>query len=238
MSAFFQIHRGLPREAPGDAASIAWATGMAGLRRDGTVLDAGCGPGADIPALLSAVPQGQVHAVDLHPPFAQVAKARFGHDPRVRVEVADFTRLAGGAGRYDLIWSAGAVYLPGLAPSLLAFRPMLKPGGRVAFTDACWLGEDRPAAAAAFWAREYPAMPDLPALHAAIGACGFRVLGHRTLGPAAWEAYYRPLEARLDALEPGADAELAEAIAAHREEIAVWRAHGDAFGYVLFVVAP
>lgn len=235
MSAFFQIHRGLPREGPGDAASVVWAAGVAGLRRDGSVLDAGCGPGADISALLSVVPQGRVHAVDRHAPFVQAARARFGPDARVTVEVADFTRMTG---RHDLIWSAGAVYLPGLAASLNAFRRLLAPGGRVAFSDACWLGDDRPAAAAEFWAREYPAMPDRTTLHATIGACGFRLLGQRTLGPAAWEAYYRPLEARLDALEPGADAELSEAIAAHREEIAVWRAHGDAFGYVLFVVAP
>ena len=50
---------------------------------------------------------------------------------------------------------------------------------------------------------------------------------------AAWEAYYQPLAARVDALRPrhGADPVLARG----REEIAVWRAHGADYGYAFFV---
>jgi hypothetical protein len=234
-AAFFEIHRGLPREGPGDRASLGWALGLAGVRPDATVCDAGCGPGADLPGLLAHLPRGRVHAVDLHLPFVQSVRTRFAADPRVTAERACMTQLPG---RYDFIWSAGAVYSVGIAAAMAGFRAALVPGGRAAFSHLCWLGEARPEAAAAFWAEEYPPMTDLAGVQAEIAGAGTRVFGTMTLGPGAWAAYYGPLEARLDVLEPAATGALAEAVAAHRREIAVWRAHGDSFGYVLFVVAP
>ena len=234
-AAFFEIHRGLPREGPGDSHSLGWALRLAGVRADSAICDAGCGPGADIPALLALVPRGRVHAVDLHAPFVQQVRTRFAMEPRLTAEVGDMAALRG---RFDVIWSAGAVYQIGIGPAMAAFRAALAPGGRAAFSHLCWLGAERPEAAAAFWAEEYPPMTDLAGVRTEIAAAGARVMGTMTLGPAAWEAYLRPLEARLDVLEPVATGALAEAVASHRREIAVWRAHGDSFGYVLFVVAP
>lgn len=234
-AAFFEIHRGLPREGPGDSHSLTWALRLAGVKADAAICDAGCGPGADIPALLAFVPRGRVHAVDLHAPFVQQIRGRFATEPRVTAEVGDMATLSG---PWDFVWSAGAVYQIGIGAAMTAFRAALARGGRAAFSHLCWLGADRPADAAAFWAEEYPPMTDRTGVHAEIAAAGARVLGAMTLGPAAWEAYYRPLEARLDPLESTATGALAEAVAAHRREIAVWRTHGDSFGYVLFVVAP
>lgn len=233
--AFFQIHRGLPREGPGDRASLDWAVRLAGLGPDATICDAGCGPGADIPALLAHVPRGRVHAVDLHEPFVRQIRTRFVANPRVSAEVGDMARLSG---PYDFIWSAGAVYNIGVGRAVEAFRSALRPGGRMAFSHLCWLGPERPEAAVAFWAEEYPQMTDLAAVRQEIALTGARVLGSMTLGPSAWAAYYGPLESRLDALEPAATGAPAEAVAAHRREIAIWRECGDSYGYVLFLVAP
>ena len=233
MSAFFRIHAGLDREGPGDRDSLDRA--LAGVPSDARVCDAGCGPGADVAGLLANVPRGHVHAVDLHPPFVEVVRVRFQGEPRVTAEVADFTDLQG---PYDFIWSAGAVYGPGIPAALAGWRRALAPGGRAAFSHLCWTGRARPGPAAAFWAEEFPGIGDIADAEAQIAAAGWRNLARWTLGPGAWEAYYGPLEARLDALSPGANRDLAEAIAAHRAEIDVWRVHGDSFGYVVFVVAP
>jgi len=235
MNGFFAIHKDLPREGPGDRASLDWALGRAGLQPDATICDAGCGPGADIAALLDHVPRGRVHAVDLHPPFVEAVRQRFADEPRVTADVADMGDLPR---RYDFIWSAGAVYQIGIAAALASFRRALHPGGRAAFSDLCWTGPDRPAGAVAFWEDEYPQMTDIAGVEAQIGAAGGRVLDRLLLAPEAWENYYGPMEARLDALEPGAAGDLAEQIAAHRREIAVWRAHGDSFGYGLWLVVP
>ena len=150
-------------------------------------------------------------------------------------EVADFTGLPG---PYDLIWSAGAAYDPGLGRALAAFRGALGPAGCIAFSHLCWRTGPRPDAAVAFWAAEFPAMTDRAGAEAEVAAAGLRILDAFWLPPAAWAAYYLPMEARLDALTAGADAEMAAVIAAHRAEIAIWRAHGDSYGYRLMVVAP
>ena len=233
MTAFFRIHSGLDREGPGDRASLDRA--LAGIAPDARICDAGCGPGADVEALLTHVPQGHVHAVDLHPPFVEAVRTRFARDPRVTAEGADFTALTG---PYDVIWSAGAVYSTGIPATLAAWRKALAPGGCAAFSHLCWTGAARPPPAAAFWAEEFAAMGDIAQAEAEIAAAGWRLLDRWPLGPAGWEAYYAPLEARLDALGPTADPELAQAIAAHRAEIATWRAHGHSYDYFLFRVAP
>lgn len=236
-AAFFAIHSGLMREGPGDEASLRRMLARAGVAPDAVLCDAGCGPGADVPALLAHVPQGRVDAVDLHAPFIAALAARHGDTPRLRPILGDMAALPG---RYDLIWSAGAVYNLGIGPALAAFRRALKPGGRIAFSNLCWLTETRPPEAVAFWAEEYPEMQDMDADFAAIAAAGAKVIRHEVLGAAAWQAYYGPLEARLDRLEAdgdaGAGAVLARHIADHRREIAIWRGAAGSYGYVLWLV--
>ncbi|MFC6759581.1 hypothetical protein ACFQFQ_08945 [Sulfitobacter porphyrae] len=46
MTAFYQLHRDLPREGPGEAADVAWATALADLAPVARVADVACGPGA------------------------------------------------------------------------------------------------------------------------------------------------------------------------------------------------
>jgi len=55
--AFFTLHSDVPREGPGDAASLHWAMELAGVKSDARILDAGCGQWAD--AALNAVLDGQ-----------------------------------------------------------------------------------------------------------------------------------------------------------------------------------
>lgn len=237
--AFFALHDELPREGPGDRDSLDWAMGVARVPEDARILDAGCGPGADIRGLLGHAPRGRVLALDLHPGFAERASAGFEDDPRVTVRAGD---MMAAQGPFDLIWSAGAIYFEGAQKALEGWRAALAPQGRLIFSELVWRSATPPEAARVFWAAEYPAMCDESGLRAAISAAGYRLLDSRYLSPSAWQAYYGPLEARMDAIEAeGLDPDipgLAEVIAAHRREIAVWRAHGDSFGYLLCVTAP
>ncbi len=234
--AFFAIHSALPREGPGDRASLAWAMAFARPPADGRILDAGCGPGADIPGLLDYVPRGEVVAVDLHAPFANQVRARFRGDARVTVRHGD---MLAQSGPFDLIWAAGSLYAPGVEAALPVMRRMLVPGGRIVFSDLCWTGPERPPEAVDFFATEYPDMGDEGTLRTRVARAGLRFQTVCKLPPAAWEAYYGPLENRLDLLRRDLpdDPEIATQVAAHEREIAVWRAHGDAFGYLLCVTA-
>nr|WP_246237420.1 class I SAM-dependent methyltransferase [Halovulum dunhuangense] len=230
------MHSDLPREGPGDAESLRWACALAGVGRDARILDAGAGPGADVAGLLEAAPKGHVTAIEAHAPFAQGIAARHAGDPRVSAVQGDMAAPPGGP--FDFVWSAGAVYFLGVEAALRAWAAALAPGGAVAFSEVVWLGADRPPDAAAFW-KEYPAMTDTEGVTAAIGRAGYAVLGTRVLGDAAWEGYFQPMEARIAMLRAsGASPALEEVLRAHETEIAVWRAHRDAFGYRLFVVRP
>jgi hypothetical protein len=168
-----------------------------------------------------------VVAIDTAAPFIDRVRARF---PAVRAEVADMADPPGGP--FDLIWSAGAVYQLGVVAALTGWRGHLAPGGRVAFTDLRWTGADRPAEAVAFWAAEGLALTGLNRLQAEIAEAGYRELAGFWLPRAAWAAYYEPLEAVLDSC---ADPQLADGF---RAEIALWRRHGDSYGYWLSIVEP
>ncbi|MFC2969073.1 class I SAM-dependent methyltransferase [Acidimangrovimonas pyrenivorans] len=231
--AFFTLHDGLEREGPGDRESLDWALALAAPPPDAFMLDAGCGPGADIARLLAHAPRGRVLAMDRHAPFVARVLERFSGDGRVWAMRGD---MAAPPGRYDLIWCAGALYFLGIENGLRGWRRHLAPGGRVAFSQLAWQVADPSAEARAFWAKAYPEMTDAAGVLAAVAAAGYRVLGQCWLPDAAWEAYLGPLDARCDALAPGAAEDLRAVIAEQRAEAALWRAHRDEFGYLQLVV--
>ncbi|MCC6001982.1 MAG: class I SAM-dependent methyltransferase [Pararhodobacter sp.] len=218
----------LDRAGPGDLDSLHWALQVAGTPPRAQVLDAGCGTGADLPALLAARPLAQITAIDSAAPFIERVRARF---PSVSAHVGDMANPPGGP--YDLIWSAGAIYHLGVRPALSSWAAHLKPGGCVAFSDLCWRVSDPPAPACAFWQAEGLALGSADDLASAVTGAGWRVLGARWLGPGGWAAYYAPLAKQLDSYTGAPDL-----VTALRAEIALWRAHGGSYDYRLIVTAP
>ncbi|MEP2641733.1 class I SAM-dependent methyltransferase [Roseobacter sp.] len=233
--AFFQLHRDLPREGPGEAADVAWAADVAGTPGDARICDAACGPGADIAALRLVAPQGHVTALDKTAHFVDQARAVHGHDAGVTVAAGDMATIDG---PYDLIWCAGALYFLGVTEGLQTWRAALAPGGAVVFSEPCWFTDDRPPAAVEMWDGEYPTMPDAAAIAAQVTAAGYRTIATRALSAAAWEAYYTPLDQRIAMLSPGDTPAMQHVLAEARRETDVWRAHSDSFGYLLSVVRP
>jgi len=221
------LFEGLERAGPGDAESLGWALGLAGVPMDAALLDAGCGLGADLGTLRALRPGARIVAVDLMDSF--VARVRVAH-PDVEVHCADMTDPPGGP--FDFIWSAGAAYGPGVAACLEAWRGYLRDGGAVAFSDLCWRVADPSAEARAFWAAEGLTMRDAEGLEAVVAGAGYELLGARWLERGAWAAYYEPVEARLKELPEDA---FTQAFAA---EIALWHAHGGDYGYRLIVARP
>jgi len=232
---FFVLHADMPREGPGDRASLDWAMDVANLPRDAQILDAGCGPGADIEGLLARAPEGHVTAVDLHAGFIDEVVARWGEDARVTAKVAD---MRDPAGPFDLVWSAGALYFLGVTEGLQHFKTRLAPGGIVAFSELVWLAEDPAPEVKAMLEAEYPPMGDIATLEGRIAAAGYDICGMRVLSDAAWEAYYAPFDDRIAKLRPGADAALSTVLDEAETEARLWRENREVFGYALAVVRP
>ena len=233
-TAFFTLHRDLPREGPGEPADVNWAVEQVELPVRAEIADVACGPGGDIGALRAALPQGHVTALDKVAHFVEAARGRFVADGNVTLLRADMSAIAN---EYDFIWCAGAIYFLGITEALKRWRKALRPGGVVAFSEPVWLTDNPSEAARAQW-QEYDAMSDAAGIAARVEAAGYEVLATRVLSDAAWENYYTPLEARIEKLRPGAEEPLAAVLDAAEAEIACWRTHRDEFGYQLTVARP
>lgn len=227
--AFWALHGTLDRQGPGLAADVEWAAGIAGVSRDARICDAGSGTGADLATLLSLAPEGRVTAVEAHADFAEAIVSR-GLD-RVDVLQHDMAELSG---PFDFIWAAGSLYFLGVTEGLRLWRDALAPGGAVAFSEICWLVPDPPDDLRRFW-RQYPALSDVAGVEARIRDAGWETVATRTLDDAAWEAFYGPLEARIAELRRHDSSPVWDEA---ETEIALWRRHRGALGYLLSVVRP
>lgn len=238
---FFELHRDLPREGPGDDASTLRALAMcAELPVHPDVLDVGCGPGMQTVALADAT-GGIVTAVDLHEAFLDQLRERAaeaGVRERILAMRGDMTDLPFGRHSFDLIWCEGAVYIMGVSEALSSWRECLRPGGYIVFSELTWLVEDVPAAAWGFFTHAYPGVRDIAGNLARIRAADYEVVGHFTLPAESWWTYYgTPLEARIPALREryaGDEAALA-VIEEVIDEHAIRRAYPDSYGYEFYV---
>lgn len=244
---FFEVHKDLPREAPGSRActhrALQVCLAAAEGRAPATVLDVGCGPGAQSIDLAERLPDATIVAVDLHEPFLVDLKNRIrrqGFNARITPVRADMGQLPARPGVWDLVWCEGAAYIVGVAAALESWRPLLRAGGCAAFTDAVWLTDEPPAAARALWT-EYADMMSLTARRSRIAALGWELLDDFVLPPAAWwDDYYGPMTERIERLRaaPGRDAAAIAVLDECQDEIDVYRRWGDSYGYAFFVARP
>jgi SAM-dependent methyltransferase len=236
---FWLAHDGLPRQAPGSTGTTHLLLRLAGpLAGRPRIVDIGCGTGVATLPLVSAS-GGSVLAVDTHQPFLDrltADAAAAGLADRVRTVRTPMQDLVLPPGSVDLLWAEGSAYLMGIDAALIAWRPLLAPGGVLVLTEAGWTSPDPAPAARAFWSAGYPAMRGTAATVAAAESAGWTVRATYLLPDSDWAAYYDPLaervaELRGRGLDPAALDELAR-------EIEVRRAHGDDYGYTGYVLRP
>ncbi len=240
---FFAVYEALPRQGPGSRACAAQALALCGPQPPRPqVLDLGCGSGAQT-LHLAELTDARVLAIDNHAPFVTTLQGQLGPRGlagRVTALVGDMAAPPVGPGTVDLIWSEGAAYFLGIEKALRLWRPLLRAGGHLAFSEAVWLSRRPPLAARRMWEREYPTMTDVAGNLARIDAVGgFAVCGHFTLPDSAWwDDFYVPMEARITALrrQHAGDDEALAVLASLAEEIEFHRQFGHTYGYEFFVL--
>jgi SAM-dependent methyltransferase len=113
-----------------DMPAYAAAVARAGIRRDGMVVDVGCGTGRALPALRQAVgPRGTVIAIDVTPQMLLEARAA-GRAAHAALLLADARRLPLADDFADAVFAAGLVtHLPDTEAGLGELARITRPGG-------------------------------------------------------------------------------------------------------------
>lgn len=236
---FWPAHEGLPRQAPGSAATTRLLLRLAGpVPPRPRVVDIGCGTG---PAslLLAGEAGAEVVAVDTHEPFLErlrAAAAAAGLADRVRAVCAPMQDLPLPDASADLLWAEGSAYIMGVDEALSAWRRLLAPGGALVLTECEWTTARPAAGARTFWDAAYPGMRSTDGNVRAALHAGWTVAATYLLRDSDWAAYYGPLAARVEALR--AEGTDAAALAEVSREIEVRREHGADYGYTGYVLRP
>ena len=240
--AFFTLYSDLPREGPGsDASTLEAIKRLPGLPESPRVVDLGCGPGRQT-LVLARTLKVPIVAIDVHQPFldqltiaaAKAGPADYVHTRRISMDALDYA-----AESIDLIWAEGAAYIIEVSEALRLWRPLLRTGALLAFTEATWLTDNPPAEAAAFWEKAYPDITTIAGNLRKAEAEKYEVIDTFPLPAEDWWAeYYAPLQQRITALRSDAAAwpELAAVIAETEEEINMFARFGASYGYVFYIL--
>ncbi|KZY54120.1 MULTISPECIES: MerR family transcriptional regulator [Sulfitobacter] len=201
-----------------------------------TILEIGCGPGMATMVLAEAT-SARILATDtdagaLERLRERLATADLGD--RVAVRNMDMAQLPLPDAPWDVIWAEGSAYIIGVESALRNWRPLLRPGGALVFSEMVWRTETPPEELRAYWASAYPAMTRVPVLLAQAKRAGFRLLGHFDMGREAMDTYYRPLEARVAEMEQRLEG--TRVVEDLRAELAAYHACDGIVSFEMFVL--
>ncbi len=239
---FWDIHKDLPRQGPGDNALTKQAYQlMVNLPSQPRILDIACGPGMQT-IELARISNGQITAIDNHQPFLDELNERSqvaGQSGRIEILNQSMFSLDLPRQSFDIVWSEGAIYIIGFRKGLLEWRDFLKPQGFIAVTECSWLKHNPPKECKKFWEMAYPEMNSITNNLTIIQESDYREIGHFVLPVSAWwKDYYNPLIKRLNMFrEKYADnPETLLELDSELEEIDIFQKYHDYYSYVFYIM--
>jgi cyclopropane fatty-acyl-phospholipid synthase-like methyltransferase len=235
MAAFNEIFSGLDYWGPGSRQTTEKALAALPFRPE-SILEIGCGNGVAT-LVLAAQTGARITAIDTDAGALARLRTRAasaGLADRIEARCLDMARLAVPDQPYDVIWAEGSAYIIGVERALESWRPMLRRGGALVFSDMVWRTDHPSEDVQRFWASEYPAMTTVSRRLEQATRAGYRVLSHVDMGRSALDTYYEPLEARLRDLE--GLIENTRVLEDLRRELRAYHEGNEQFGYEMFVL--
>jgi len=235
--AFWAIHKGMPRQAPGSDSSTRSMLNLAGgASKFQRVLDIGCGSGRS--AIVLAETGLSVTVIDLSDSLLEEARtSAVSKNLSINFKRMDMRSLPVDLEPFDLIWAEGSIYSIGFDVGLKAWRQFLKPDGIIVVTECVWTTSLPSNEAKLFWAQTYPGMLDVSRATTLANSAGYNVMHTYVMSDAAWwDEYYIPLQKRHDDLRNETDPNILKAIEIGRSELDLREKHHKEYGYIGFVM--
>jgi SAM-dependent methyltransferase len=153
---------------------------------------------------------------------------------RVTTQCASMTDLPFEAASFDVIWAEGSAYIMGVTKAMEQWRRLLKNNGVLVISDLVWHTTSPSTDVQAFWQKEYPDMSTTAVRIEQAEVAGYQVLDSFALSEEAWQAYYVPLQERIETLKP--DMADCAALLDIEKELDIYYQNRNEFGYQIFVL--
>ena len=242
MNIFYEIHKDIPREGPGDNESTRKAFSMlTDLPKRVNILDIGCGPGMQTIELAKLI-DGQIIALDAHEPFLKdlnSAAVKAGVSGKIETVIGTMFSLNYKEESFDLIWSEGAIFIIGFKEGLDYWKRYVKKGGYVVVSELSWISDNPPEEAVQFWHKDYPAMKSREENIKVIKDLGYKLIDDFVIPDSAWmDNYYLPVEKRVSMLKEiyKDDEEAQSQLEGNLLEIDMFRKYSEYYGYVFYIM--
>lgn len=239
---FFEIHKDIPREGPGDSKSTQRAFSLLkNLPSKPKILDIGCGPGKQTFDLIKLT-DGNMVAIDNHQPYIDSLNEEIvkqGLTDRIQALNKDMFNLDFEEKSFDVIWAEGAIYIIGFENGLKTWPRFLKTKGHIAATEISWLKPNPPDELKTFWDECYPNIQNIESNLEIIKRCGYKAIDYFPLPESAWwDDYYNPIQQRITKLkEKYHDNEDAiKMIELEEKEINIYKKYSAYYGYVFYIM--
>ncbi len=239
---FWEIHKGLRREGPGDNESTRKAYRLLkDLPANPRTLDIGCGPGMQT-IELAKMSNARIEALDNYQPFLDQLNEyarKEGLSQKIRAVKGDMLNLQYTSESFDLIWSEGAIFIIGFEKGLREWRRLLTKKGFLVVSELTWLRPDLPKEVEDYMKEIDAAVKTIKENLEIAGKNGYRVIDSFVLPKKSWwDNYYTLIEEKLPSLKAKNkdDEEAMQVIASTEKEIAMFRKYSDYYGYVFYIM--
>ncbi len=247
MKLFWEIHKDLPQQGPGDnestwkALNVILDNSSFDKTDELKILDIGCGPGRQTIALAKKL-NCKITAVDNHQPFLDEVNKRateneLANNITVLNQSMDNLKLEGLCS--DVIWSEGAIYIMGFEKGLNYLKSFLKPNGFISVTEISWFTDSPDDEIKQYWTKNYPDIKTIEENIEIIKKTGYSLLESFKLPSSSWvENYYNPIEKRIAKLriKYNDDSEALKFFDEYYKEIEMFKKYSESYGYSFYVM--